>query len=78
MPIYEYRCTACATQFEELVRGFEAPVACPGCGSADAERLLSTFAGVGGRSSAMPEHPRLVGAAAGGCGGGGCGCGHRH
>ena len=78
MPIYEYRCEPCAEEFEELVRGPDATVACPSCGSADVDRLLSTFAGVGGRQSgALPEHPRFSRPAAGGgcCGGG---CGHMH
>ena len=43
MPIYEFRCTQCQTGFEELVRNGNAPI-CPSCGSADARRLLSTFA----------------------------------
>ncbi len=30
MPIYEYSCTACGHEFEELVRGDEKPV-CPSC-----------------------------------------------
>jgi putative FmdB family regulatory protein len=77
MPIYEYRCVPCAVQFEELVRGPEAPVACPNCGSAQIERLLSTFAGIGSRqASALPEHPRLGRPAAAGCCGGACG--HMH
>jgi putative FmdB family regulatory protein len=77
MPIYEYRCEPCAERFEELVRSPEAPVACPMCGSEEVERLLSTFAGVGGRDAPLPEHPRLRQAAAGGgcCGGA---CGHMH
>ena len=77
MPIYEYRCDPCAEEFEELVRGPDAPVACPSCGSADVDRLLSTFAGVGGRQSgALPEHPRFSRPAGGGCCGGACG--HMH
>jgi putative FmdB family regulatory protein len=76
MPIYEYRCEPCEGQFEELVRGPEAAVACPTCGSAQVERLLSVFAGVGGRQSALPEHPRLNRPAGGGCCGGACG--HMH
>jgi putative FmdB family regulatory protein len=69
MPIYEYRCTTCETRFEDLVRGPSAAVACPECGGAEAERLLSTFAGVGGRQkSALPAHPRFSAPSAGGCG----------
>ena len=43
MPIYEYRCRACAHVFEALVRSGDAP-ACPACAAADLERLLSLFA----------------------------------
>ncbi|HEX7000041.1 MAG TPA: zinc ribbon domain-containing protein [Gammaproteobacteria bacterium] len=45
MPIYEYRCRACAHAFEELVRLGETP-RCPACGAADPERLFSTSASV--------------------------------
>ncbi|MDR0338878.1 MAG: zinc ribbon domain-containing protein [Desulfovibrio sp.] len=40
MPIYEYRCPKCSTEFEELVFGAETPP-CPRCGGKNAERLLS-------------------------------------
>ena len=40
MPIYEYSCTACGHEFEELVRGDEKPVG-PSCESEDLERLIS-------------------------------------
>lgn len=38
MPIFEYRCTACGKQFEELVKKYDDAVACPRCGGA-AQRL---------------------------------------
>lgn len=41
MPIFEYACNACANEFEALVRGSTVP-ACPGCGSQDLERKLSS------------------------------------
>jgi putative FmdB family regulatory protein len=41
MPIYEYTCKACDTQFETLVRKGDTPT-CSACGSADIERLIST------------------------------------
>jgi putative FmdB family regulatory protein len=46
MPIYEYRCTACETQFEELLlsRAEEKDVRCPSCGAADVTRELSITA----------------------------------
>ncbi len=49
MPLFEYRCEACGKRFEKLVLGGrEAEIVCPDCGSAEAERQLSTFATVGG------------------------------
>ena len=45
MPIYEFRCDACAEQFEELLRTRdEARVSCPHCGSTSVTRLFSLFA----------------------------------
>lgn len=45
MPIYEYHCNACGTEFETLVLPHQsAPPACPRCQSADLEKLLSAFA----------------------------------
>ncbi len=43
MPLLEFRCRDCETKFEELVRSGES-VACPKCGGARADRLLSAFA----------------------------------
>jgi putative FmdB family regulatory protein len=40
MPIYEYSCDSCGTEFELLVRGSETP-ACPECASAELTRKLS-------------------------------------
>lgn len=45
MPIYEYRCPKCGTDFE-LMRPFseaDKPAPCPNCGSAG-EKLISAFA----------------------------------
>jgi len=43
MPIFEYRCGACDTQFELLVRPGSAVPACPSCGTTELERLISSF-----------------------------------
>jgi putative FmdB family regulatory protein len=43
MPLYEYDCLKCGRRFEVLVRGPEA-VACPSCGHAELERVISAFA----------------------------------
>jgi len=51
MPIYEYRCDGCGSQFEKLVRASSPAVACPECGGAKLEQQYSTFAaqmGIGG------------------------------
>jgi putative FmdB family regulatory protein len=42
MPLFDFQCRACGHEFEALVRRSAAP-ACPSCGSADLERLLSGF-----------------------------------
>jgi len=46
MPIYEYRCEDCGTQFEKLVRRMsDAPdVECPSCGKQHLKQELSVFA----------------------------------
>jgi putative FmdB family regulatory protein len=44
MPVYEYRCEACAERFEEYLRASTAPAPpCPACGSEQVERLFSGF-----------------------------------
>ena len=43
MPLFEYRCAACDSQFELLIRGSAVP-ACPSCGTTSLERTLSRFA----------------------------------
>ena len=48
MPIFEYKCLECDSEFEKLV--FRAAgtdgVHCPGCDSTEVERLFSCFSGV--------------------------------
>lgn len=44
MPLYDFRCRSCATEFEaSAAPGGSAP--CPECASEDVERLLRPFAG---------------------------------
>lgn len=43
MPLFSYHCTGCDTDFEALVQGADQP-ACPKCGGAALERLLSRVA----------------------------------
>jgi putative FmdB family regulatory protein len=53
MPMYEYRCRKCGKSFEMLRRMQDADrdSKCPECRSEEVERLLSTFAGGGCKSS---------------------------
>mgnify|MGYP001294414240 CR=1 FL=1 len=46
MPIFEFECSSCHDQFDELVRNAEAvkDVVCPNCGSRKIKKKLSTFA----------------------------------
>jgi putative FmdB family regulatory protein len=45
MPIYEYRCTSCETEFEELVSASaKTGPPCPSCGAENPRRLFSMFA----------------------------------
>lgn len=43
MPIYEYQCKECGTEFELLVRS-DTRLACPSCDSTQLEKQLSVFA----------------------------------
>ena len=46
MPLYEYRCCECAEEFEVLqpIGADGADLACPECGAARPEKLISSFA----------------------------------
>ena len=44
MPIYEFTCEACGTDFEELVFGSSEDVPCPDCESSKVKRKMSAFA----------------------------------
>ncbi|PXW94365.1 putative FmdB family regulatory protein [Sphaerotilus hippei] len=46
MPMYEYHCRACQAEFELLVRSSTVP-ACPQCGSAELEKVVSRIAPAG-------------------------------
>lgn len=57
MPIFEYRCLKCESEFEKLVFGSvpEHGIQCPDCKSSDTEQLFSAFNGVS-RSSDGSTH----------------------
>jgi putative FmdB family regulatory protein len=50
MPLYEYNCRKCSKRFEQLLFGKEKP-SCPACHGTDLEKLVSTFAAIGGGDS---------------------------
>jgi putative FmdB family regulatory protein len=51
MPLFKYRCNECHQQFEELVSFSESQnVKCPNCQSKNTDKLVSTFATIGGSS----------------------------
>jgi putative FmdB family regulatory protein len=64
MPIFEYRCGACGTEFETLLRASSPPPVCPDCHSSRLEKKLSGFAVA---SSVMESATADVGAC-GSCG----------
>jgi len=67
LPLFEYHCRACSRRFETLVIGSERPV-CAGCGSADLEKLVSTFAVGGGAGRSGDPTPAAEAGACGTCG----------
>ena len=73
MPIYNYRCTACGTEFERLVRS-ETRVSCPECNGRRLERLMSLTARAAGAGKPA-DFSRLGPPPGGGCCGGAC---HSH
>lgn len=65
MPLFEYRCSACGTKFDELVGHADEAVACPKCHSPKTEKLLSVFAAATAGTGSLPSCARP------GCGAGG-------
>ncbi|MFH1087668.1 MAG: zinc ribbon domain-containing protein [Chloroflexota bacterium] len=58
MPVYEYRCPKCGTDFELMrpISRMNHPASCPGCG-AKGDRLLSVFASKEGFYVRAPSKP---------------------
>ncbi len=48
MPIFEYKCLKCETEFERLILGTasENGIECPQCHSHEVEKLFSSFSGM--------------------------------
>ena len=73
MPLYEYTCGDCDTQFEKLVKSMsgDEKIECPKCGSKKTARALSVFAvGAQGptQSPSSPPSCGRCGGAPGSCG----------
>ena len=68
MPIYEYRCEACATVFEDFVMsaGSDEKPACPECGSPETKRLVSSFSSAGSSSGDADGAAHSCGSGGGG------------
>ncbi|HEQ71883.1 MAG TPA: zinc ribbon domain-containing protein [Spirochaetia bacterium] len=81
MPIFEYACPACRTEFEILIKK-DGKALCPSCGNDEPVKKLSLFATARSAASAIPGSApdcasACQGFAAGSCGSGLCG-GHHH
>ncbi|MBN2069884.1 MAG: zinc ribbon domain-containing protein [Candidatus Krumholzibacteriota bacterium] len=63
MPIFEYKCSDCEKEFEELVISDRTSVNCPSCGSGRIEKLFSAFSG-GSSAGGNPSGSQ----SGGGCG----------
>ena len=62
MPIYEYHCSKCDSDFEKLVFNSSETIECPQCKSKKVSRMMSAFAfSVGGKFKST------VGSSCGGC-----------
>ncbi len=75
MPIFEYTCANCETQFEDLVLGRQDAAACPNCGSKETTKLMSRcrskFGGTGNDTGLSASQPSS-GSGCSGCSGGSC------
>lgn len=68
MPIYEYRCNKCSSDFEELILSKDEEVLCPGCGTSEVARKLSVCSfRSGGSSGAELSGGTSAGSACSGC-----------
>ncbi len=56
MPIYEFKCNTCSSEFETIVASFAdvATVKCEQCGSADITRVPSAVHGKVNKSGSIP------------------------
>lgn len=71
MPLYEYACKTCDSQFEVLVRASERPE-CPRCHGHELERKLSVFAAHTGGAPVRAASPGPCGSCGDSRGPGAC------
>lgn len=73
MPLYEYACKQCRSDFELLIRGDQTPE-CPQCGSRRLEKQLSAAVAhsAGGKQLPVCSGPSEAGCGFSQCGGGAC------
>jgi putative FmdB family regulatory protein len=74
MPIYEYVCDQCETQFERIVLNKSEQIACPKCAGTKNTIQLSVFSAPSGNGSSARSSSSSASSTGGGCCGGGCGC----
>jgi putative FmdB family regulatory protein len=74
MPIYEYTCQKCSSEFELLIRNGQRPK-CPSCGAMKLEKRFSVPAAPAKSGQSLPicEAPGGGGCGLPQCGGGNCG-----
>jgi putative FmdB family regulatory protein len=74
MPLYEYNCPKCDSEFELLIRSSRDTPACPTCGTKKIEKRLSVPAAHSANNSSLPvcEAPPGGGCGLPQCGSGGC------
>ena len=80
MPIYEYICDECKTEYEKLVLAKSEKVSCPKCGSAKKTLQLSTFAAHSGNGGLASTRNRGAASGAPTCMGNpsACGCAYKN
>jgi len=74
MPIYEYICDDCKSQFEKIVINRQQEISCPKCSSKKATIQLSVFSSAIAGDSSKSSSGSGSSGSGGACCGGGCGC----
>ena len=68
MPIFEFKCSACGSEFEKLVKNSESTAECPSCHSTDLQKKLSTFSAISKSAFATAGSSALESMPVGPCG----------